>query len=86
MNIKEKLDTINQIIIDAKDLKNALQDECEHPLYTAKYGGDSGNWCSSDDSYWVDLHCPDCDWRMRAYSDCPETKGYYQANHERTIK
>ena len=27
---------------------------------TGKYGANTGNWCSGDDSYWVDFDCPLC--------------------------
>lgn len=86
MNIREKVEELNSIIHDARMMIKAVQEECEHPLYTAKYGGNTGNWSSSDDSYWVDFHCPDCEWTMRAYSDCEETGMYYRGRHERVIR
>jgi len=38
-----------------------LQMDCEHPrkLKTAK--SDTGNWDRSQDSYWYEIYCPDCD-------------------------
>jgi hypothetical protein len=33
---------------------------CEHPVLTGKYGANTGNWSSTDDSYWVDFFCPNC--------------------------
>jgi hypothetical protein len=40
-----------------------LQSICQHPNVIKKYESDTGNWCRSDDSYWIRYHCPDCDKR-----------------------
>lgn len=38
-----------------------LRRDCPHPTPTLKYCGSSGNWDRSDDAYWIEWHCPDCD-------------------------
>ena len=38
-----------------------LQTTCTHPNVTKKYGGSSGNYDPSNDCYWIDWRCPDCD-------------------------
>ena len=38
-----------------------LQSQCMHENFTGYYECDTGNWCKSDDSYWINLICLDCD-------------------------
>lgn len=33
---------------------------CRHYDLTGEYGANTGNWCASDDYYWVDFSCPNC--------------------------
>lgn len=40
-----------------------LQQDCQHPNVTKKHRSDTGNWDRSQDSYWTEWHCPDCDKR-----------------------
>ena len=37
-----------------------LQATCTHPAASRRYYSDIGNWCREDDSYWLELDCPDC--------------------------
>lgn len=37
-----------------------LQTTCTHPMPNKKYGGNTGNYDPSADSYWIDWDCPDC--------------------------
>jgi hypothetical protein len=60
MNIKEKQLALKAIIDEATKMLGHLKQECPHPIGTYKYDGDSGNWSSSDDSYWKTLICSDC--------------------------
>lgn len=60
MNISQKIQALNEIISDANLLILDLRKECDHADYTAKYDANTGNWCQSDDSYWVVLKCPTC--------------------------
>lgn len=40
-----------------------LQSICTHPTVTKQYRGSSGNYDPSNDGYWINWHCPDCDKR-----------------------
>lgn len=37
-----------------------LQENCPHKDLYGKYKSDTGNWCSQDDRYWLELKCNDC--------------------------
>jgi hypothetical protein len=37
-----------------------LRITCQHPTPTFQYKGSSGNYDPSDNSYWMEWHCPDC--------------------------
>lgn len=37
-----------------------LQAACLHVNVDEKYKGNSGNYDSSADSYWIEYRCPDC--------------------------
>lgn len=43
---------------------NQLKDECHAQGHSGKlqgvYNGNTGNWSSVDDYYWVSLRCPEC--------------------------
>lgn len=52
--IKKQLDKYHQQYV-------ALQEECTHPNVTEKYGSSTGNYDPSNDGYWIDYYCPDCD-------------------------
>lgn len=38
-----------------------LQSICPHPTPTKRYRGDTGNYDKSEDTYWIEWHCPDCE-------------------------
>lgn len=48
------------------------REKCEHKNLTIKYGADTGNWCRSDDTYWLDVKCDDCGQTFHYTSDKPE--------------
>jgi hypothetical protein len=52
------------------------QAECTHPGLTGEYGSNTGNWCSQDDCYWLDLRCPTCGKRWSVDSEEPEYRLY----------
>lgn len=58
--IKQKMSELKeqQTAIDVA-IRN-LQETCTHPNSTKHFRADTGNWCKSDDRYWVDYECPDC--------------------------
>jgi hypothetical protein len=82
MNLKEKLQALDDIITDANTLYRQLQDECPHEEMTAKYNGYS---CPYDgEEYWVNLNCPTC--RFSKHVDSKLSNGernpeYYKYTH-----
>lgn len=71
----ERNENVVGIIKQIDDLSNQLisiQDKCDHQKAFYSYGSDTGNWCSSDDSYWIDLWCPICRKRWRVNYDSDE--------------
>ena len=42
-----------------------LQSVCTHSQAVVNKDCDTGNWCSSDDSYWVTVKCPSCGYYKR---------------------
>lgn len=46
-----------------------LQAACSHPDVTKQYRGDTGNYDPSQDSYWINWHCSDCDKRWTTPQD-----------------
>lgn len=60
MNIREKKEALLAIVNDAQVMLLDLRKECPHMIGEYIYKGDSGNWSSSDDSYWKELTCSDC--------------------------
>jgi hypothetical protein len=50
-------------IAEIQILIKQLQGVCPHDNLTYKYGGDSGNYDRSQDEYWIDWHCNDCEKR-----------------------
>ena len=60
--LRERMDL--QIAI--KKLENQilkLQGLCEHPRSITTPRSDTGNYSKSDDRYWYEHKCPDCDKR-----------------------
>lgn len=63
--VRRRYFTIERNQIKWDGAERALQETCAHPNATKKYGGDTGNWDRSQDSYWIDFSCPDCRKRWR---------------------
>jgi len=38
-----------------------LQAKCKHKHVNKVPKGNTGNWCKSDDHYWYEIKCLDCD-------------------------
>lgn len=38
-----------------------LQESCSHSNTTKEYKGSSGNYDPTNDRYWINWHCLDCD-------------------------
>lgn len=58
--IRKRLAAIEKRAAQAAADLAVLRQECMHPNVTKNYGADTGNWCKSDDRYWIDYSCPDC--------------------------
>ena len=52
-NRKQALQRLNEEM-------SALQARCQHPDAVKIPKADTGNWSTSDDSYWFECECPDC--------------------------
>jgi len=52
-SISDKIDKLVGQLCD-------LRETCIHPNVTKQYRGDTGNYDPSQDSYWINWHCPDC--------------------------
>ena len=48
-----------------RDELNTLQSVCLHTNATKKYRGNTGNYDPSENCYWIDFYCPDCDKRWQ---------------------
>jgi hypothetical protein len=58
--IKKRFDTIQKNKKKWDASLTALQELCPHTNAAHKNKANTGNYSSSDDSYWTDHTCPDC--------------------------
>lgn len=58
--IRNRINLIDQEIRKLEEQKDDIRKKCRHTNAVAEYGSDTGNWCKSDDSYWINYHCYDC--------------------------
>jgi hypothetical protein len=58
--IKRKADTIKRKSDKLYAELQKLQSECPHEELTGENHANTGNWSSSDDSYWTTYVCPSC--------------------------
>lgn len=58
--IRRRLQTIQKHQQKWDDAEKELRSLCSHPNVSKKYCGDTGNWDRSQDSYWIEYKCPDC--------------------------
>lgn len=68
MNIKEKLQALDDIVIEVETLYRQLQNECPH----------------DGDAYWVDIKCPTCKLSKHIsseLSDGSRNPEYYKYTH-----
>lgn len=63
------METYISILNEVNSAIKNFRDNCSHPPETlyAKPGGDTGNWCKSDDAYWQDYVCGECSRSWREY-------------------
>ena len=62
--ITKRLEKINKLNLEIECFRN----KCPHENITGRYKSNTGNWCPSDDSYWIDVNCLDCGKRITADS------------------
>lgn len=67
--IKHKLYLIKELYEEIKE----IQSICMHEGLVGKYGANTGNYCSQDNSYWVDFTCPECG---KKWAETQEEVGY----------
>lgn len=60
---KRSIVFINQELERLQKRKAVIQNRCAHANRTYKAGSSTGHYDPSDDIYWKDFHCPDCDKR-----------------------
>lgn len=65
--IKRRLETLtkrsNTIQLEIRQ----LQESCPHENKSSIPASDTGNWCKSDNKYWIDHRCFDCGKYWREY-------------------
>lgn len=63
MTAKEKIaklqDGIQKLQLIIKEIRN----KCPHKNVIEKFGGSTGNYDPSNDCFWKEVHCIDCDFR-----------------------
>lgn len=67
--VQRKLNSILNKQMKLREELGELQLLCTHPDVTKQYRGDTGNYDPSQDSYWINWHCPDCDKRWTTPQD-----------------
>lgn len=63
--VREAVAELDAKIQELTQQKYKLQSRCRHTNAVAEYQADTGNWCKSDDAYWVDIRCYDCGHRWQ---------------------
>lgn len=61
MKIRKQREKIDLQIAKLNDKRCALQTECSHDGAIRTSRADTGNYSKSDDLYWYEFRCPDCD-------------------------
>jgi hypothetical protein len=60
-NIKTKVARLKARIAKLNIELKLQQDLCKHPNAVKVAKSDTGNYSKSDDAYWHECKCPDCD-------------------------
>jgi hypothetical protein len=58
--IRESREEVKAQIMHYTNELLAIQGGCAHPDAVKENKASTGNWSSSDDSYWKECSCPDC--------------------------
>jgi hypothetical protein len=59
--IRGLVDRHKKKIKELTEAIKTLQGACHHEGASKVYKGDTGNWCPSDNHYWIEFKCPHCD-------------------------
>lgn len=67
--IRERVTLLNKKIEEYKKEILQIQDKCKHKNIEKESHADTGNYDPSNDRYWTDFKCLDCDkqWRITKY-------------------
>ena len=59
--VKKRIESLENKIYELDlQIENIQNTLCEHNIITRKNDGNTGNYSSSDDSYWTNYECQDC--------------------------
>jgi hypothetical protein len=61
--MKKSVGKIKASIYDLELRLRNIQEKCAHARVEKKHGASTGNYDPSDDRYWTDFHCLECDKR-----------------------
>lgn len=59
--IKRRHQMIKANMLKWRNKEKELQESCSHPNLVSKGHSDTGNWDRSQDSFWYQHNCPDCE-------------------------
>ncbi len=59
----EKIESLRKEIDKIYKRIHRLQESCKHKHVTKKHGSNTGNYDPTQDCYWTDFTCLDCDKR-----------------------
>jgi hypothetical protein len=77
--VKQLLVKIENYQMELKEIQNNL---CDHKEATFTYHSNTGNWCPSDNTYWIHVTCPTCRRIWNVYS----TETEYRNNKWKELK
>lgn len=58
--VTETVGFMNNDVILIEEAIEEIQESCEHPNVTKRYGANTGNYDPQSDYYYIDWKCPDC--------------------------
>lgn len=59
--MKKSIGTIKLSILKLEAKLHGIQEACRHKRVEKKHCGDTGNYDPSNDRYWTEFKCLDCD-------------------------
>jgi len=76
--VKQQMDKMLKQMDKLYAKQELLKSQCTHEGLLGEYGANTGNYCSSDNSYWVNFKCPQCD---KCWREDQDKQQYKQGNH-----